>query len=182
MSLARNFTMMAHYNQRVNRQLMALCLTLPEEKLKQQTNSFFPNVLSYWNHILFGDLILLGRMASLEVAGLSPELFDTLPTPKSPTDIYSESISELAELRERVDVLILNYCTNLSEQNCAAMLSYTTTEGQNVTKAVADVIQHMFNHQTHHRGQLTCILSQFGLDYGCMDLPVVVSEGSVGCK
>lgn len=178
MSLVKNFIMMAHYNQRINRQLMTLCLTLPEEKLKQQTHSFFPNVLSYWNHILFGDLILLSRMASLNVAGLSPELFKALPTPKAPTDIYSESIVELAQLREQVDTLILNYCSNLSEQNCSAILSYSTTEGEKMTKVVADVIQHLFNHQTHHRGQLTCILSQLGLDYGCMDLPVIVSEGS----
>jgi uncharacterized damage-inducible protein DinB len=44
--------------------------------------------------------------------------------------------------------------------------------------AVADITQHIFNHQAHHRGQLTCVLSQFGVDYGCMDLPVVVTEGS----
>lgn len=47
-----------------------------------------------------------------------------------------------------------------------------------ITKAVADITQHIFNHQTHHRGQLTCVLSQLGIDYGCMDLPVIVAEGS----
>jgi uncharacterized damage-inducible protein DinB len=58
-------------------------------------------------------------------------------------------------------------------------MTYHTTEGDEITKVAADVTQHLFNHQTHHRGQLTCILSQFDIDYGCMDLPVIVPEGSI---
>ncbi len=63
--------------------------------------------------------------------------------------------------------------------NCEQCITYQTTEGEQLTKKVADVTQHLFNHQTHHRGQLTCVLSQLGVDYGCMDLPVIVAEGSI---
>lgn len=45
-------------------------------------------------------------------------------------------------------------------------------------KAVADVTLHIFNQQTHHRDQLSCVLSQLGVDYACMDLPVIASESS----
>ena len=87
-------------------------------------------------------------------------------------------MSEIAVLRKKVDEVIMQYCINLTEENCKQFITYKTTEGVSITKAVADVTQHLFNHQTHHRGQLTCVLSQFGVDYGCMDLPVIVSEGS----
>lgn len=169
---------MSRYNQRMNSQLMDCCLALPVSVLEKETQSFFPNIISYWNHILFGDLILLGRLAKNNIAKLSLADFDDFPTPQSTTDIYHHQLPDIAKLREKVDNLISQYCANLTEDDCDKLITYTTTEGVAITKAVADVTQHIFNHQTHHRGQLTCVLSQFGIDYGCMDLPVIVSEGS----
>lgn len=157
---------------------MACCLALPIDILEKETNSFFPNIISYWNHILFGDLILLGRLASNEIGRLKTKDFEEFPSPKSPQDIYHNQLPKLAKLRQQVDELISFYCENLTEDDCEKFITYTTTEGNSITKPVADVTQHIFNHQTHHRGQLTCVLSQFGVDYGCIDLPVIVSEGS----
>ena len=170
--------MMALYNQRINAQLMTNCLALSNELLEKETHSFFPNIMSYWNHILFGDLILLRRLALNHIAGLTPQILSVLPTPKSPQDIYCRKLTDFAYLRTQVDELLIQYCTNLTDEDCERFMSYTTTEGESITKAIADVTQHIFNHQAHHRGQLTCVLSQFGVDYGCMDLPVIVSEGS----
>ena len=180
MSLAKNFKMMSLYNQRMNNQLLQHCLPLSNDILEKQTHSFFSNIISYWNHILFGDLILMGRLASNQIASLSPSDLSALPTPKSPQDIYHSDLHALARLRQQLDELIIRFCDNLTEDDCGKFITYTTTEGLSITKAVADVVQHLFNHQTHHRGQLTCVLSQNGIDYGCMDLPVVVSEGSCG--
>jgi uncharacterized damage-inducible protein DinB len=178
LSLSKNFRMMSRYNQRINTQLMNSCLALSNDLLEKDTHSFFPNIISYWNHILFGDLILIGRLALNEIGKLSTQDLSVFPTPKTPQDIYYNRLSDIAVLREQVDALIVQYCTNLTEEDCEKFITYTTTDGVYITKAVADVTQHIFNHQTHHRGQLTCVLSQFGVDYGCMDLPVIVSEGS----
>jgi len=157
---------------------MDCCLSLPDDVLKKETNSFFPNIISYWNHIIFGDLILLSRLASNEVGQLNIADFNKFPIPKAPQDIYSHQLSDLKNLREALDELIERFCINLTEDDCENVITYTTTEGELIKRVVADVIQHIFNHQTHHRGQLTCVLSQIGVDYGCMDLPVIVSEGS----
>jgi len=162
----------------MNAQLMDSCLALSNDLLEKETHSFFPNIISYWNHILFGDLILVGRLALNHIGSLSPQYLSVFPTPKSPQDIYYSKLSDIAVLRKQVDELIIQYCANLTEEDCEKFITYTTTEGTSITKAVADVTQHIFNHQAHHRGQLTCVLSQFGVDYGCMDLPVIVSEGS----
>jgi len=170
--------MMAAYNQRINEQLIRCCLALSSEQLTQESHSFFPNVIAYWNHILFGDLILLSRLASNKIGGLSVDRFLGLPTPKSPDDIYCHDINDIVLLRGKVDVLINDYCNKLTTEECDGFINYTSTEGQAISKVVADVTQHLFNHQTHHRGQLTCVLSQLGIDYGCMDLPVIVAEGS----
>lgn len=178
MSLIKNFRMLALYNQRVNEQLIGVCAALPSDVLNTDTKSFFPTIIDYWNHILFGDLILLGRIAANEVAGLSKEDFSSFPTPKSPTDTYFRTMEDLAILRVKVDKLLVKYCKHLTESDIESVITYTTTEGEVMTKAVADITQHIFNHQAHHRGQLTCVLSQFGADYGCMDLPVIVAQGS----
>ena len=178
LSLVKNFSMMSLYNQRMNIQLMAHCQRLSADILVQETHSFFPNIISYWNHILFGDLILIGRLAANKIAELSLQDLSAFPSPKSPDDIYQNNLADIALLRARLDELIVRYCQNLTDDDCDKYITYTTTEGDSISKAVADVTQHLFNHQAHHRGQLTCVLSQFGIDYGCMDLPVIVFEGS----
>jgi len=162
----------------MNSQLMGHSLTLSADILTKDTDSFFPNIISYWNHILFGDLILLGRLAANNIGNLSSLDFSEFPKAISPQDIYHTNLLDIALLRSRVDSLIIHYCNNLTEEDCERFITYTTTEGVVITKAVADITQHIFNHQTHHRGQLTCLLSQAGVDYGCMDLPVIVAEGS----
>ena len=40
-------------------------------------------------------------------------------------------------------------------------------------------VTHFFNHQTHHRGQVTTLLSQLGRDYGATDL-ILLPEVSTG--
>ena len=170
--------MLSLYNQRINVQLIDCCSSLSNDVLVKKTHSFFSNIISYWNHILFGDLILLTRLATNNIAGISPKDLAKFPTPKSPNDIYITNFIDLALLRKEVDELIIKYCVNLTDEACELFITYQTTEGETITKAVSDITQHIFNHQAHHRGQLTCILSQFGIDYGCMDLPIIVPEGS----
>ncbi len=170
--------MMAKYNERINEQLISCCKSLSTDDLTKQTHSFFPSVISYWNHILFGDLILLGRLAAKNISSLTLTDFTDLPTAKSPLDIYHEDLDQITAIRKQVDILISQFCCDLTDAQCDQFITYQTTEDEMITKKVADVVQHMFNHQTHHRGQLTCILSQLDVDYGCMDLPVIVAEGS----
>lgn len=170
--------MMSLYNQRINAQLMTRCLTLSTAQLEKETHSFFTNVIGYWNHILFGDLVFLKRLALNEIAQLSPQHLVEFPTAISTQDIYHHKLSDIANLRKKVDELIVQFCQNLTEEECDKFITYTTTENVIITKPVADILQHVFNHQTHHRGQLTCVLSQLDVDYGCMDLPIIVSEGS----
>lgn len=178
MSLAKNFTMMSLYNQRINQQLISCCVGLPNDILQKETYSFFSNIISYWNHLLFGDLILLGRLAQHKIGQLCSERLADFPQPQSPHDLYCRNIHDIAQLRVKVDALIIDLCKHLTDYDIDTFITYQTTEGDAITKATTDVIQHLFNHQTHHRGQLTCVLSQWNIDYGCMDLPVIVAEGS----
>lgn len=174
MDLPANFRMMALYNQRMNKQLLAVCGQLSDEQLNQDTLSFFPTVMSYWNHILFGDLIMLRRLVSNQIVQLDESILSELPVAESVNDRFVNTLEALIPLRQKLDEVYVTITNAFDLKDCARTVSYTTTEGQCLERSVGEFCQHIFNHQTHHRGQLTCILSQFGLDFGCTDLPVIV--------
>lgn len=178
MDLSSNFRMLARYNQRMNQQLLAVCEKLCPDQLQQQTHSFFPNVMAYWNHIMFGDLIMLQRLIANDLVSLDKNSLEGLPVAKSVNDTFVSTINELRILRAQVDNVYLQITQSITDATCAKVVKYTTTEWENIERNVGEFFQHIFNHQTHHRGQLTCILSQFGLDFGCTDLPVIVPEGA----
>ena len=178
MGLAENFRMMAKYNQRMNVHLLEVCKQLSPEQLHEETNSFFSSVMCHWNHILFGDLIMLGRLIKNGLVQIEPSILEKLPVATSVNDKFANTLEELVLLRAIVDDVYVKAAQRLTSESCEQTISYKTSEGVALEKTVAEFFQHIFNHQTHHRGQLTCILSQFGLDYGCTDLPMIVPEGA----
>ncbi|WP_373959521.1 DinB family protein [Vibrio gigantis] len=178
MDLSSNFRMLALYNQRMNKQLLNVCSMLTYEQLHQNTNSFFPTIMAHWNHILFGDLIMLQRLVANELVSVEPTVLDQLPVSKLVSDTFASNLDELYELRELVDSIYIEITNQFSAGSCNQVVRYTTTEGQVINRTIGEFFQHIFNHQTHHRGQLSCLLSQLGLDYGCTDLPMIVPEGA----
>jgi uncharacterized damage-inducible protein DinB len=121
---------MSLYNQRMNTQLIASCLSLSNDLLEKETHSFFSNIISYWNSILFGDLILVGRLALNQTGKLSPQDLSAFPTPKSPQDIYYSKLTDIAVLRKQVDELIIQYCANLTEDDCEKFNYLHNNRGQ----------------------------------------------------
>ncbi|MEI9904766.1 MAG: DinB family protein, partial [Asticcacaulis sp.] len=75
-----------------------------------------------------------------------------------------------APVRSELDALIRVFIDRLSDEDIAAPLSYRNVAGEAHTKTLGLVLSHVFNHQTHHRGQVTTLLSQLGLDIGVTDL------------
>lgn len=168
--------MMACYNQRMNLQLLSACSKLTQEQWQHDTQSFFPSVMHYWNHLLFGDLIMLSRIANSLPNLVDPELLQPLPKATAVDNIFASSLQEIMNLRKAVDRVIAELASNLNDSDYSLTIEYTTTEGQQMSKKLGAYVTHLFNHQTHHRGQLSCVLSQFGIDYGCTDLPVIAGE------
>ncbi|MCG9582198.1 DinB family protein [Vibrio tubiashii] len=178
MDLSSNFRMLALYNQRMNQQLLSVCEQLSSQQLNQETHSFFPSVMAHWNHILFGDLIMLQRLVTNQIHRLTPQQVNALPIAKAVDDTFVTSIEELKALRSLVDQIYIDMTKNFTVETCAKTVVYITTEGGEMKRNVGEFCQHIFNHQTHHRGQLTAILAQLGCDFGCTDLPIIVPEGS----
>ncbi len=92
-----------------------------------------------------------------------------------PTAIIQElhaDFDELRAARAAKDREILDWTSTLTAQWLAAPFAYrSNVDGKTRTMPAWTLVTHLFNHQTHHRGQLTTLIMQSGIDPGVTDLP-----------
>ncbi|WP_133717861.1 DinB family protein [Methylocaldum gracile] len=151
---------MAEYNAWMNEKLYRVCAEIPDELRKKDLGAFFGSIHGTLNHLLHADLIWMGRLAGqpLTTAALGQELYS--------------AFDDLRRERETMDRKILDWTRTLSPERLAQPFTYTSLSDRKTrTRPFWLLVAHLFNHQTHHRGQLTTLLSQLGLDYGVTDLP-----------
>jgi uncharacterized damage-inducible protein DinB len=138
--------LLARYNRWMNERLYALCAELPDAERKRDRGAFFGSIHGTLNHLLSGDRMWLGRF----------------------TDEWDELVRE----REITDTKLLRWAGSVTPEWLAGTLVYTSRvdgKTRELPRAVAAV--HLFNHGTHHRGQLTTLMKQAGCDPGITDLP-----------
>ncbi|HEX7027904.1 MAG TPA: DinB family protein [Gammaproteobacteria bacterium] len=155
-NLARD---MASYNEWMNRRLYSACAELSDEDRRKDRGAFFKSIHGTLNHLLLGDRIWLGRFTGI------PFQADSLDQ-----ELYHD-FTELRKERETTDREILQWAGTLTDQILAGTLRYTSMVNPAPRESEMWLaVAHFFNHQTHHRGQLTVMLSQCGKDYGVTDL------------
>ncbi len=168
-----HLTLMARYNEVMNAKLVALVTPVPAEELLAPRGAFFGSVLGTMNHILVADLLWLRRMRHLPAADVLSRI-DVLPDISHLTDLLYPDMAAYAAVRAELDNLIRVFVDRLTDDDLSAALSYVNTAGDPFVKTLGLVLDHVFNHQTHHRGQVTTLLSQMGLDIGVTDLNAII--------
>lgn len=149
---------MADYNQWMNRQLYELCSSLSDEERKTDRRAFFGSIHGTLNHLLLGDKIWLGRFTAnlFDVQSLDYELH---------TDFV-----DLRRERQSTDEEIIQWTNGLTDQSLLEIFEFESFVNPQRRRCQFWVtVTHFFNHQTHHRGQLTTLLSQCGIDCGVTD-------------
>ena len=170
MSLKDHFELLSVYNQWMNSKIYETAGQLSVTELTKDRGAFFGSILATLNHIIVGDTIWLKRFAThpscldslREVAGLE--------NPASLDQVVFNDFGSLSEHRFWLDSKIINWLAELSETDLDFILSYHDTKGIPANKLYSSLILHFFNHQTHHRGQVSTLLSQAGLNVGVTDL------------
>jgi uncharacterized damage-inducible protein DinB len=150
---------MAAYNRWMNDKLYAACAELSDEDRKLDRKAFFGSIHGTLNHLLLADRIWFGRFTGrpLQVQSLRQELF--------------ADFNELRAERTLTDQDIEGWTQGLTDAQLAAKVKFTTiVDPATRVYELWVCVTHFFNHQTHHRGQLTTLLSQCGKDYGVTDL------------
>jgi uncharacterized damage-inducible protein DinB len=99
-----------------------------------------------------------------------------LPRPASLDQRLCATLPELDGLRTRLDAAIIAFCAEVRPVQLDGPFDYTSTKGVASRKRLGDVLLHVFNHQTHHRGQATTLFSQLGVDVGPTDLLLLVPD------
>jgi uncharacterized damage-inducible protein DinB len=159
MSALNSYRALSRYNQWMNDNLYAHAAMLSDGQRKQDTGAFFKSIHRTLNHILLADRVWIGRLTGVHFAvnSLGDELYSHFETLRSE--------------RAVTDKAIIDWIDQLSEGDVAATLTYKRITGDKTASMPRNlVLTHFFNHQTHHRGQVTTLLSQQGIDPGVTDL------------
>ncbi|PCI27599.1 MAG: damage-inducible protein DinB [SAR324 cluster bacterium] len=165
-----NFELMASYNQWMNKSTYEAASNLAEDELEADLGAFFGSIIGTLNHILVGDRIWLKRFASHDAAFPSLDYVRALEVPSSLDTTLYLNLSALRDARVKMDEVIVEFASELADEAIGSTLSYSNTKGERFTKNFGFLLQHFFNHQTHHRGQVSILLSQSGVDVGVTDL------------
>ncbi len=164
MDLRDSLLMMAGYNRWMNEKVYAVCAQMSDEERKRDRKAFFHSIHGTLNHLLLTDRGWLGRFNG------KPWAFRSLDQ-----ELYA-NFEELRRERARTDLEIEDFVSAITPQRLDAPFSYETYAGKKFTHPLSPALVHLFNHQTHHRGQLTTLLSQLGLDPGVTDAVVFYRE------
>ena len=171
-----NFTLLAQYNQWMNDKLFDAAAQLTEADLRQDKGAFFGSVLGTLNHLMVGDIAWLKRFATEQDKFPSLDNIRKTNTPESLDIQLYDDLESLHAARQRLDADIINFCDEITTEQLAKKLDYQDYQGKSYSDQIGLLIQHLFNHQTHHRGQITTLLSQAGIDVGPTDLLVCIRE------
>lgn len=153
------FRTMAQYNRWMNERLYGVCAEIPDEARKRDRGAFFKSIHGTLNHLLLGDRLWLGRFLD------RPVHVDSLDR-----ELYAE-FDALRAQRGQTDGEILDFSESLDEEALARDFRFRTivNPGEHVFP-FRHVLLHFFNHQTHHRGQVTTLIKQAGFEPGVTDL------------
>jgi uncharacterized damage-inducible protein DinB len=157
----------SRYNAWINQSLLQASLSLPVKDQNKDLKVSFHSLIGSWNHIMVGDLFWLNRLA--KIFPILDDQMDHWPQPATLDQVLYSNLEDLAKARQKLDELIIQWCDFLRESDCEDRLEYFNSQEELRVKPLPDVMQHLFNHQTHHRGQITALLSQLSVDYGTTD-------------
>jgi uncharacterized damage-inducible protein DinB len=150
----------ARYNAWMNERLYTVAALFSDEERKRDRGAFFGSIHCTLNHLLWGDSVWLARFTGTPY-----------PHPAYGADLYDD-FPTLARERSITDTAILDWAEHVTSAWLASSVEYTRRADMKTVRIPAWIAAtHMFNHATHHRGQLTTLIKQAGKDPGVTDLP-----------
>ncbi len=160
---------LARYNRWMNRRLYAACDQLGDAGRRADRGAFFRSIHGTLNHLALGDRLWLTHWSGQGVlppldAAIRLDDVDSLAQ-----ELYPD-YAALAAARRQIDDILVAVLDAASAQALQRECVETWPDGRTIRRAWWLELQHLFNHQTHHRGQVTTLLMQAGVDPGVTDL------------
>jgi len=156
---------MARYNRWQNQNLYGVADTLSDDARRRECGAFFGSIHKTLSHLLWGDRIWMSRFTP------------SVPAPEGGIPTSASLYPDWAALkrgRSDCDAAIIGWAETLDPAWLDGDLTwYSGAAKRELSKPKWLLVTHMFNHQTHHRGQVHCMLTQAGGKPSDTDLPLM---------
>ena len=163
MDFTTHFRMLARYNCVANERLYATCEQLNEAEYRKQRSGSLGSIHGLLNHILLGDRRWMGLFESGQ--RVTPRL----------NQILYDDFASLRSARVWEDARIESFFSDLDASFWSRSFQYTNNQGKDYVETAHVACSHLFNHQTHHRGQVHIMLSQTSVAPPALDFHRIIN-------
>jgi uncharacterized damage-inducible protein DinB len=147
----QRYDMFAAYNRWANGRIYDAAAELSVEEFERNMGAFFKSMMGTLNHLVVADRIWMRRFTG---EGDAPTALDA---------VIARDFARLRAAREAEDARIVKWIGSLTQKELSGRFTYTTlSDMRTVSQRLAPALDHLFNHQTHHRGQAHMILTALG--------------------
>jgi uncharacterized damage-inducible protein DinB len=144
-----DFRLLYEYNSWANHRTLEVCSALSDEQFTRDLHSSFPSVRDTLVHLCFVEWIWLERWH-----GRSPASF--------PSAADYPNLGSLRRRWEEIERDLTDYIASLQPEDLTRVIHHKTMKGDAQSAPHWQMLQHVVNHQTYHRGQITTMLRQLG--------------------
>ncbi len=149
--MLEHFRMFADYNSWANGLVYAAAERLTDAEFRENKGAYFGSLHATLNHVLCADRIWMKRFTGM---GDAPTTLDA---------ILFDDFAALVAARRAEDARITAWIAGLSQDTLSGSFTYTpVTNPVEITQKLGPYLSHVFNHQTHHRGQCHMTLTALG--------------------
>lgn len=155
----QTFQLLARYHAWANQQLIVHLNNVSDSDFFKDQKLFFNSIFGTLNHLLVADHLWLSRFSQ----GISPSI--------SLNTIIEDDREPLLQKLNHATHQWQVFIQSLDSKILTEMFHYTTTAGKSMQLPYAATLMHVFNHATHHRGQITAAMT--ALDYAAPELDMI---------
>lgn len=156
--MLEHLKMMARYNKWANDRVSKALMEIDEADYMKRREAFFESIHGAVNHLLLVDRLWRGRMIG-----------EPYPA-QSLDEIVCADRDTYVRERDAENDIIIDFVDSFDAQTIDETFSYKTMVGNGGTDKRRIVLAHMFNHATHHRGQVHALLTQVPCEPPPLDL------------
>ena len=164
------------YNRWANERLFSALEKLNERQFTAAVQSSFPSIRETVFHILFAEWLWLKRWqgtsprSTLADPDASPATWSTLTPGGTPTMKELETLPALKSFAESIELGRQEFLRELNEDTLQARLQFSDMAGTPYSEPLVQLMQHLVNHGSYHRGQVTTLLRQTGGEAASLDM------------
>lgn len=176
MDALEQYRALARYNRWFNARLYEACASLSDDERRREMGAFFGSVHRTLNHLILADHAWLQRFETGLPEAVPRDADGHVIRPSGLGAVMYDDFELLRSRRAALDAAIERWITSLAPADLDREMSYRTSTGVECRHPLWWALTHLFNHQTHHRGQATTLLFQLGRDPGVTDLIAMMRE------